>query len=117
MPFDPTPGIVAGLEPYTQARAVYLVNAARTAGIPLMVTSGRRSYWEQLGLLWQGATKTLASKHVQGKAFDIDVAGWNRDDLPEWFWAEIGPFGESLGLNWGGRWSSFVDLGHFESPY
>lgn len=105
--------MVAGLEPYTQVRAIYLVNAARAAGIPLVVTSGRRSYSEQLRLLWAGKTRTLNSKHLQGRAFDIDVVGWSRDALPDYFWRSVWAYAEGLGLkvplkDW--------DKGHFEAP-
>lgn len=113
--YDPSPGVISGLEPHTAALAIELLNAARSVGIPLIATSGRRSYWEELRLVWAGKSHTMASKHLQGRAFDIDVAGWSRDALPAWFWNELGPFAESLGLSWGGRWSSFRDLGHFET--
>jgi len=85
--------------------------------VPLIVTSARRSLAEQQALLAQGRTRTLNSKHLTGQAFDIDVYGWNRDDVPRAFWYILGPWAESnLGLVWGGRWSSIFDPGHFESP-
>lgn len=111
MAYDPTPSSVAGLEPATQIRCIYLVNAARAAGIPLLVTSGRRSYFEQLSLVWSGKSKTLSSRHLQGRAFDVDVAGWSRDALPDSFWRSLWAYAEGLGLKvplktW--------DKGHFE---
>lgn len=42
------------------------------------------------------------------------MLGWRRDDVPRWVWDQLGPLGESVGLTWGGRWHSFVDVGHFE---
>lgn len=109
--YDPTLEQINTLEPNTQSRAIYLVNAARAVGIPLMVTSARRTYTEQLQLLWQGKTRTLNSKHLQGRAFDIDVAGWSRDALPDYFWRGLWAYAEGLGLkvplkSW--------DKGHFE---
>jgi len=34
--------------------------------------------------------------------------------VPNVGWDAVGPFGESLGLTWGGRWSGLWDPGHFE---
>lgn len=114
--YDPSPGILAQLEPDTRLRAVYLLNAFRAAGIPLMATSGRRSVAEQFSLVWAGKSRSFTSAHLSGRAFDVDVAGWSRDALPLAFWQILGPYGEALGLRWGGRWQSFVDRGHFEAP-
>lgn len=110
--YDPTPANVDSLEPRTQLLCIYLVNAARSAGIPMLVTSARRTYSEQLSLLWAGKTRTLNSKHLQGRAFDIDVAGWSRDALPDSFWESVWSYAEGLGLkvplkDW--------DKGHFET--
>lgn len=59
----------------------------------------------------------MQSKHLLGKAFDVDVFGFGRDDVPLWVWEEIGPWAEmQLGLKWGGRFTSIRDLGHFEAP-
>lgn len=109
--YDPSPEVVNGLEPATRVRAIYLLNAFRAAGIPLMATSGRRTYGEQLKLVWEGKSKTVSSKHLTGRAFDVDVAGWSRDALPYNFWAVLWQYAEGLGLRaplktW--------DKGHFE---
>jgi uncharacterized protein YcbK (DUF882 family) len=109
--YDPTPANVDSLEPGTRLRCIYLVNAARSAGVPLLVTSARRSYSEQVALVWQGKSKTFNSKHLQGRAFDVDVAGWDRDALPDSFWSVLWQYAEGLGLkvplkSW--------DKGHFE---
>jgi peptidoglycan LD-endopeptidase CwlK len=95
--------------------AELFVSQVRTVNqLPAVITSGRRTTSEQQALLSQGRTRTLHSKHVVGLAFDLDMLGWNRNDVPEWVWQEIGPVGESFGLIWGGRWKSFRDVGHFE---
>lgn len=87
-----------------------LVNAARDAGVPLIIISGRRStaHNERVG----GAP---ASWHLQGLAFDVQVQGYRVADIPEWWWSELGAVGESLGLRWGGRFAS-PDLNHFDYP-
>jgi len=114
---DPTLGHLEQLEPYTQRAAYWLVWAAREAGLPLIITSSRRSAAEQAALVASGRSKTLQSRHLTGQAFDVDIYRMNRDSVPMWVWEAIGPYAESnLGLVWGGRWKSFRDLGHFEAP-
>ncbi len=114
--YDPTEEMIYGLNPTTANQARWLVWACRTAGAPVIITSGRRSQAEQHRLFDAGRTKTLQSKHLRGEAFDIDVAGLSRDAVPTWFWNTVGPWAESqLGLVWGGRWKSIYDPGHFET--
>lgn len=91
-----------------------LVNALRAAGIPAYISSGRRTNNEQAKLVSSGKSRTLNSKHLSGRAFDIDILGYGRDDLPKWWWLQVGQYAERLGLTWGGRWTSFYDAGHFE---
>lgn len=89
--------------------------AARVAGYPVVITSGRRTAEEQAALVRAGVSATLRSRHVLGLAFDIDWQGWSRDDIPAWFWNLIGPWAEqNLYLRWGGRWKVPYDPGHFE---
>lgn len=112
---DETQYHLARLEPRTRQAAFVLVDAARRAGIPLVISSSRRSLSEQKALLLQGRTRTLQSKHLAGKAFDVDWFGVNRDQVPPWLWSALGPFAEkNLGLIWGGRFKTIRDPGHFE---
>ena len=112
---DSTLSHIHTLDPALQPRAYLLVYAARVAGYPVVITSSRRSLERQRELVGAGRSRTLDSKHLAGRAFDIDWHGWNRDDVPEQFWHVIGPWAEQqLGLKWGGRFSTIRDLGHFE---
>lgn len=114
---DPTLSRLGTLTPEAAAAAFFLVWAARSAGYPVVVTSGRRTEAEQARLVRIGASRTMRSKHLTGEAFDIDWWGWDRNDIPSWFWNLIGPWAErELGLRWGGRWSDPYDPGHFELP-
>lgn len=113
MAYDPSLEILAGLEPGTRVRAIYLLNAFRNAGVPLVASSGRRTIWQQSILVARGASRTYNSKHLVGKAFDIDVAGWSRDALPQSFWLILWRYAESLGLN--APYKSW-DKGHLETP-
>lgn len=107
---------IQALSEPTRTRAHWLVWAARTAGYPVVITSSRRTLAQQRRLVAERRSRTLNSKHVRGQAFDIDIHGMSRDDIPKWFWNMIGPWAErELGLKWGGRWKSIYDPGHFES--
>jgi len=113
---DSTDHHLAVLSPDIQMAAYYLVLIVRNAGIPLKITSSTRTSSEQASLVRAGRSTTLNSKHLMGQAFDVDIHGWNRDDIPLWWFTQLGQLGEQLGLRWGGRWSGFRDYGHFENP-
>lgn len=114
---DPTAQTLATLAEPARTAAFNLVYAARMAGYPVIVTSGRRSLSEQQRLVAAGRSKTLKSRHVDGQAFDIDWYGFDRNDVPGWFWQLIGPWAiTNLRLRWGGEFSGFFDPGHFEVP-
>jgi len=114
---DSTMRHILALSPDIQLGAFYLVQIVRNAAIPLQITSSVRTRQEQEALVGIGASQTLRSAHLSGQAFDVDVHGYGRDQVPEWFWYELGFLGEALGFRWGGRWDSLRDLGHFENPY
>lgn len=111
---DPTPRHLALLTPATAAAAVTLINACRDAGWPIYISSSKRTSDEQQRLVQAGLSAAPRSKHLTGEAFDIDCLGLGRDAIPDYFWHAVGPFGESLGLRWGGRWKTPYDPGHFE---
>lgn len=61
-------------------------------------------------------TKTMFSKHLEGKAIDVapfkdGAIWWN---APWEVWERMGIIGESFGFKWGGRWEDFRDKPHFE---
>lgn len=111
---DATENHIRNLVPPVGKAAYEIVFAARTAGLPLIITSSTRSRIEQAGLVRAGFSKNLNSLHLQGRAFDVDLWGWDRDDVPAYVWKWLGPLGESFGLKWGGRFKSIYDPGHFE---
>ena len=116
---DPTPEQIGRLDIQIRGKAVAMVNVLRQMGIPAIVgpLGGRRTQAEQIALYQsgRGVTSTTASRHVVGMAFDLDIWGMNRNDIPTWFWNLLGPWAESsLGLTWGGRWQRPYDPGHFQ---
>lgn len=116
---DPTPAQLATLDPQIRTKAITLLNGLRSVGIPAAIVPGgaRRSQAEQLALYQsgKGVTSTVKSRHILGMAFDLDILGMNRDQIPKWFWDVVGPWAESrLGLTWGGRWIRPYDPGHFQ---
>jgi hypothetical protein len=106
--YDPTPELIAELEVETAARAIAIVNAARDAGVPLIVISGTRSQVRNREV--GGAPR---SQHLAGRAFDVAVVGYSVERVPIWWWDALGRYGEGLGLRWGGRFRP-PDLNHFD---
>lgn len=115
MPFnDPTERHLAKLQPRTAAVALVFINAMREAGIPAYISSSTRTQAEQDALVARGLSKTRNSRHLTGNAFDIDILGYGRDQLPRAWWNAVGEYAEAMGMKWGGRFTGFYDAGHFE---
>jgi peptidoglycan L-alanyl-D-glutamate endopeptidase CwlK len=115
---------IATLEPEVRLVATMLIEKAVAQGINVKVIGGHRTYAEQDALYAQGRTKpgklvTNAkggySNHNFGLAFDIGI--FSKDgktyhgEHPDY--KRCGMIGESIGLEWGGRWK-FVDEPHFQ---
>lgn len=93
-------------------------------GIDVILTSTYRDKESQDALYAQGRTtpgkkvtnaKGGQSMHNWRVAFDVvpvinGKAVWNDDNL----WNRVGEIGESVGLEWGGRWSKFIDKPHLQ---
>lgn len=95
-------------------------------GLKVKITETVRTVGEQNDLYAQGRTRLgvvvtnakgedYSSMHQWGVAFDVcrnDGKGaYNNSD--GWF-EKVGEIGESLGLEWGGRWQGFIDRPHFQ---
>lgn len=108
------------LQPTLQPLAQALILRARERGIEVEIVQGYRSPEQQDTLLTSGAGVTkapgLLSYHNYRLAFDVVPKQYI--NLPKWnptgpLWLIIGQIGESLGLEWGGRWSD-PDFPHFQ---
>lgn len=114
--------------PTLQALANRLVAEGKKQGLIIKLGECFRSVAEQDALYAQGRTKpgsivtnakgsSYSSMHQWGIAFDVirnDGKGaYNNSD--GWF-DRVGKIGKSLGLEWGGDWTSPVDKPHFQLP-
>lgn len=105
-----------------------LIEECSKLGIPIAVTSERRTIQQQNMLYAQGRTmkgkivtnaKGGSSPHNFGLAFDVvpllknGIPNWN---APIETWERIGQQGKALGLTWGGDFKSLKDRPHFELP-
>lgn len=120
---------IADLLPPVKTRAEALLKTAKDAGIDLIITSTYRSNEEQAALYAQGRTKpglvvTNArpgeSWHNWRCAFDVvpirnGKAVWNTTGPDGDLWRKVGELGESVGLEWAGRWTGKLrEMAHFQ---
>jgi peptidoglycan LD-endopeptidase CwlK len=126
---------IAELHPAIQAKAIEFIKRAENAGIKVRIYSALRTFAEQQtlfnypidgidndrnGRIDDAGEKVTNAKpgdsfHNYGLAFDA-VAMENGKaiwDVKNPIWETIGKIGESVGLEWGGRWK-FVDMPHFQ---
>jgi peptidoglycan L-alanyl-D-glutamate endopeptidase CwlK len=117
------------LHPVVREKAQAFIEKARLQGIDLLVTSTYRDNESQAALYAQGRTKpglivTNAkpgqSWHNWRCAFDVVPL---RNGKPVWgtsgpdgdLWRKIGELGESVGLEWAGRWTGKLrEMAHFQ---
>jgi hypothetical protein len=113
------------LHPDLQPKAQKLIDLAKAKGIDIIISQTLRTKEEQNDLYAQGRTKPgnivthveyPYSLHCWGVAFDIAVIIGGKANWDPRHYDLIGPLGESLGLEWGGRWKNFVDRPHFQLP-
>lgn len=113
---------IVGLYPKIAKMRDQLVSIMELLGSPIIVTDEYRTSEEQNALYEQGRTKkgkivTNArageSLHNWRCAFDIAFRNGNRITY-KGNWNTVGKVGEILGLEWGGRWTSFEDRPHFQ---
>lgn len=96
------------------------VRASEISKVPFIVTEGLRTEARQKQLVASGASQTLNSKHLIGRAVDVApfIDGKVRWDWPP-FYTIADAFKQAakeLGVEivWGGDWKRFKDGPHFE---
>lgn len=110
------------LHPEVQKLCSKLLDKCAAEGLNVGLFETYRSDERQKYLYKQGST-TLSSTGAHGFciAFDIVV----KDEKGNWTWdtsnkttlntyKKVGEIGKSLGLEWGGDWTTLVDLPHFQ---
>jgi peptidoglycan LD-endopeptidase CwlK len=116
------------LQPKVAAKARSLIARCQTESIDLIVTSTYRDQEAQAALYALGRTKPGSivtnarpgeSFHNWRVAFDVvplrhgkPVWGTSGQDLI--LWEKVGALGESVGLEWAGRWRKFREFPHFQ---
>ncbi len=119
---------VTQLHPELQEKIAKLRLMCEAEGLALGIGECLRTVAEQDQLYAQGRTapgpvvtyargSTYASQHQWGIAFDIfqNIPGHAYDDVG--FFRNVATMAKSLGLAWGGDWTSPVDMPHFYLPY
>lgn len=117
------------LHPLVRAKAIELERRCEAElGIDLVITSTFRDNESQNALYAQGRTKpgkivTNAkagySWHNFRLAFDVvpirhGKPVWGTSGADGELWNRIGEIGESVGLEWAGRWKTFKETAHFQ---
>lgn len=119
---------ISDLHPILQEKVEELKKACEKKGLKIGISECLRTVAEQDALYAQGRTapgsivtnakgSTYSSMHQWGVAFDFyrnDGKGAYNDS--DGFFTKVGKIGQSLGLEWGGSWTSPVDKPHFQLP-
>lgn len=116
------------LHPTVRAKVQRFIQKCDEAGIDLLVTSTYRDIESQAELYAQGRTKPgkIVTKAKPGQSWHnwkvaVDVVPL-RNGKPVWgtagadgkLWQKVGEIGESVGLEWAGRWKTFKEYAHFQ---
>ncbi len=116
---------ISDLHPVVQEQCRHFIESCAEQGIDVIITSTLRDNDSQAALYAQGRSrpgpvvtnaKPGTSAHNYGLAFDFcpivnGKADWKNIDT----FNQCGAIAESLGLEWAGRWSHFVELAHCQN--
>ncbi len=112
---------ITELTPLAQQACNLFMAKCKAAGLNVLITETYRSQDRQYYLYAQGRTRTGAkvtwthnSRHTSRRAWDIcqNIKGKEYSDIS--FFAKAGQIAASLGITWGGTWTSSPDRPHFE---
>jgi len=112
------------LKPKVRKLAEELMKECEKQGFSVIISRGFRSEEEQDEFYAQGRTKqgeiiTMVkagfSFHNFGVAFDIrPIVGEDEGQKKKTLYQKAGEIGMALGLEWGGTWTDFLDVPHFQ---
>ncbi|EAE3409964.1 M15 family metallopeptidase [Listeria monocytogenes] len=104
----------------TKAAARKLLDWSENNGIEVLIYETIRTKEQQAANVNSGASQTMRSYHLVGQALDFAMTkgktvdwGAYRSDKGKKFVAKA----KSLGFEWGGDWSGFVDNPHLQFNY
>lgn len=116
------------LHPKVMLMVVEFIQKCKDNGIDLLVTSTYRDHESQNALYAQG--RTAPGKKVTNAKGGQSWHNWRvavdvvplRNGKPVWgttgvdweLWEAVGNIGESVGLEWAGRWKTFKEFAHFQ---
>ena len=112
-------------DPVQKMARSLLYHARADLGLDVRVIQGTRTYAEQNALYAQGRTTPGSivtnarggySFHNFGVAFDVGLFRGRSYIEGGSGYIGVGHLGESIGLEWGGRWRTFQDIPHFQYP-
>ncbi|GFI62077.1 peptidoglycan L-alanyl-D-glutamate endopeptidase CwlK [Clostridiales bacterium] len=116
------------LHPELNKKIELLIKRCKSEGLNIGISETWRTVAEQDALYAKGRTKpgqivtnargnTYSSMHQWYVAFDFyRNDGKGAYDNSDGFFQRVGKIGQSLGLEWGGSWTSPVDMPHFQLP-
>lgn len=116
------------LHPIVKEKVQQFIQKCDENGIDLLVTSTYRDHESQNALYAQG--RTTPGKKVTNAKGGQSWHNWRvavdvvplRNGKPVWgttgadweLWEAVGNIGESVGLEWAGRWKTFKEYAHFQ---
>ena len=116
------------LHPKVKPMVEEFIQKCADNGIDLLVTSTYRDHESQNALYAQG--RTTPGKKVTNAKGGQSWHNWRvavdivpmRNGKPVWgttgpdgeLWNKVGEIGESVGLEWAGRWKTFKEFAHFQ---
>jgi peptidoglycan L-alanyl-D-glutamate endopeptidase CwlK len=128
---------LADLLPVVRFKALKHIELCHAEGIDLLVTSTLRDNESQTALYSQGRElkdgvwkvvdkKKIVTNAAAGSSYHNWSVAYDvvpiRNGKPVWgtsgddgaLWQCVGELGESVGLEWAGRWKSFKEFAHFQ---
>ena len=108
------------LEGVNEALVSVVRRAARNTTVDFIVTEGLRTKERQAQLVAKGASRTMNSKHLTGRAVDLAAM---IDGEVRWDWPLYHKLAKAMKdaaaecgvkIVWGGDWRTFKDGPHFE---
>lgn len=110
------------LSPRFRPLAVEFLARLCESGIQVLIVDTLRTPHEQAENIRRGVSWTPNSKHLTGDAIDVcpyalyEPGGRHKLlwDASHPLWTRIGQIGEVCGMDWGGRWKTTPDWGHFQ---